>query len=447
MVVSTRQLESTASAGSGRSPSKPPSELKSKALPKPDTTPPTDDGTDSWDGDGAQPEDDVVFDDHIVVGSICVGTDCIDGENFGFDTVRLKENNLRFNFEDTSNSASFPSNDWRLEVNDTSNGGLDYFAIADATGGRVPFRVLAGAQDDALVLSSNRAGFGTSAPATELHVVDGDTPTLRLDQDGSSGFSSQIWDLAGNETNFFLRDVSNGSSLVFRVRPGAPTDSISIHSNGDVGMGDDSPEASLHVSRTDETARLLVEERSTIPAERTLLELRNKGSIRIDLADTRLGTTWSLGTTNADEFRISTDGLTQLRLDDDGNLSVPGAMNQLSDVDAKQAFEAVDGASILQKVSQLPLSTWTYRHDDAQSRHIGPMAQDFRAAFGLGTDERHIATMDVNGVTLAAVQELHRVLESEVDSKDARIRELEGQVGDLMARLTALEAALTESNR
>ena len=83
-------------------------------------------------------EDDQVFnDDVVVVGSICVGQDCVNGENFGFDTGRYKENNLRIHFDDTSSSASFPSNDWRISINDSSNGGANYFAIEDATAGRL----------------------------------------------------------------------------------------------------------------------------------------------------------------------------------------------------------------------------------------------------------------------------------------------------------------------
>jgi len=67
--------------------------------------------------------DQVIADDLIIQGSACVGFDCVNGESFGFDTIRLKENNLRIKFEDTSISASFPSNDWQLTANDTTNGG------------------------------------------------------------------------------------------------------------------------------------------------------------------------------------------------------------------------------------------------------------------------------------------------------------------------------------
>ena len=69
--------------------------------------------------------DHVILDDCIIQGSTCIGLDCVNGESFGFDTLRLKENNLRIKFQDTSNTASFPKNDWQITANESSNGGLE----------------------------------------------------------------------------------------------------------------------------------------------------------------------------------------------------------------------------------------------------------------------------------------------------------------------------------
>ena len=187
-------------------------------------------------------EDQVFLDDVIVDGSICIGLDCVNGESFGFDTQRLKENNLRIHFDDTSSSASFPSNDWRITINDSSNGGASYFAVEDATAGRIPFRIIAGAPANSLYVDAQGdVGMGTANPVVEVHVTDGDSPTLRLEQNGSSGFTSQTWDIAGNETNFFVRDVTNGSLLPFRIRPGAPSNSIYVDPEGDIGLGTANP--------------------------------------------------------------------------------------------------------------------------------------------------------------------------------------------------------------
>ncbi len=177
--------------------------------------------------------DQVFLDDVIVGGSACIGQDCVNGESFGFDTIRMKENNLRIKAQDTSNSASFPTNDWQITFNDSSNGGANKFSIDDIDGGKTPFTIEAGAPSNSLYVDDGgKIGLGTSTPVVEVHVKDGDTPTIRLEQDGSSGFTPQTWDMAGNESNFFVRDVTNGSKLPFKIRPNAPTGSIDITTSG-----------------------------------------------------------------------------------------------------------------------------------------------------------------------------------------------------------------------
>ncbi|MEO1517110.1 MAG: tail fiber domain-containing protein [Bacteroidota bacterium] len=196
----------------------------------------------AMDDDPTRMDAQVFATDLIVQGSTCLGIDCTTTESFGFDTQRLKENNLRLHFDDTSASASFPGNDWRIVINDSSNGGDNYFAIEDATAGRVPFRIIAGAPANSFYMNAaGDVGIGNSNPVLELHITDGDSPSIRLEQNGSAGFGTQSWDLAGNETNFFIRDVNNSSSLPFRLRPGAPSNSIYIDQQGDIGLGTENP--------------------------------------------------------------------------------------------------------------------------------------------------------------------------------------------------------------
>ena len=109
-------------------------------------------------------------------------------------------------------------------------------------------------------------------------------------------------------------------------------------------------------------------------------------------------------------------------------LSDGGAWTNNSDRDSKVQVAGVDSSSILAKVALLPISTWRYKVEKDQI-HLGPMAQDFRAAFGLGMDEKHIATIDEDGVALAAIQALYL----EERKKDEKILEL-------TRRLEALES-------
>lgn len=93
----------------------------------------------------------------------------------------------------------------------------------------------------------------------------------------------------------------------------------------------------------------------------------------------------------------------------------------------KENFTALNAVDVLQRVAQLPLSTWNYKTQDQSIRHIGPMAQDFYAAFGVGEDNQHISTIDADGVSLAAIQGLYQLSQE----KDQRIAQLENEVAQL----------------
>jgi len=285
--------------------------------------------------------DQVIADDLIVQGSICAGQDCVNGESFGFDTLRLKENNLRIKFQDTSVSASFPSNDWQITANDSGNGGANKFSIDDIDGGRTPFTIEATAPNHSLYVDDGgRIGLGTSTPVVELHVVNGDSPTMRLEQDGSSGFTAQTWDVAGNETNFFVRDATNGSKIPFKIRPNAPVNSLFVDTDGDIGLGTQSPGADLHLVRTGTTdatmlltsagggTRLTVEDTNAAASNtRILMQLTNNGAAQLSLnsTDPAHASDWRVQNFQ-DTLRLTRAGTgeTEFSLDASGNLAVFG---------------------------------------------------------------------------------------------------------------------------
>lgn len=199
--------------------------------------------------------DQVIPDDLIVQGSICIGLDCVNNESFGFSTIKLKENNTRIRFEDTS-VGTFPNVVWDIVANDSQSGGANYLAFADITNAKTPFLVSANSPNNSVYISSTgRVGFRTAAPILDLHVSTGNTPGLRLEQSGSSGFAAQTWDIAGNEANFFIRDVTSGSRLPFRIRPGAPTSSLDISASGNVGLGLGAPTQRLDIATGNVTIR------------------------------------------------------------------------------------------------------------------------------------------------------------------------------------------------
>ncbi|BAC88191.1 tail fiber domain-containing protein [Gloeobacter violaceus] len=112
-----------------------------------------------------------------------------------------------------------------------------------------------------------------------------------------------------------------------------------------------------------------------------------------------------------------------------------GSWAVVSDRALKGNFTPVDGVQVLEKLAALPIGTWNYTSQDPAVRHIGPTAQDFRAAFAVGEDERHISTVDADGVALAAIQGLHRLLAA----KDAQIQHQQQQLAALQRRLEAIE--------
>ena len=202
----------------------------------------------------------VIADDLIVQGSACAGLDCVNNENFGFDTIRLKENNTRIQFDDTSTSVGFATNNWQIRANSSANGGASFLAFVDqgAAGnsetGTIVFEVDAGAPANSLKVASNgKVGLRTATPVLDVHANTTDTPAIRLEQNNSGGFTAQTWDVAGNEANFFIRDVTGGSRLSFRIRPGAPTSSLDIAANGNVGVGTQSPRARVDLKQIEDS--------------------------------------------------------------------------------------------------------------------------------------------------------------------------------------------------
>ncbi len=353
--------------------------------------------------DEPEAKDQVIPDDLITQGSGCFGFDCVNNESFGFDTVRLKENNTQIAFDDTSTQAGFAANDWILRANDAGSGGASRFMLVDNSSTRIPVVVEAAAPANALYVdSTGKLGFRTPAPVLDLHMTTNDTPAIRFEQTNAGGFAAQTWDIGANEANFFVRDVTGGSRLSLRIRPGAPTSSIDVAATGNVGFGTASPDAQ-------------------IDAQANLDPATPKAMLRV----TNVHTAFAL----PDRFTV----------DSNGNVTARGAISQLSSRLQKESFERTNGKVLLAKLEALDIPQWRYRDAPDDQRHLGPTAEDFHAAFGLGADPSHIAISDLAGVALASTQALQR----QVAARDARIAELEAR----LARLERAIEAITDAGR
>ena len=197
-----------------------------------------------------------------------------------------------------------------------------------------------------------------------------------------------------------------------------------------------------------------VEEVSGTLANRPMLKLSNNGGAVIRTTNSG-GTNWDLAfrsnhfafdtSTGTDLMRVYDDGrvrmgpnatsstLAQFRLATNGDLTITGNLSQGSSRTFKEGFGAVDPSAVLDKVTQLEISEWSYK--SKTDRHLGPMAEDFAELFGLGQDERHLAPADVAGVALAAIQALeheNNELKAANDSLQQRLEQLEAAVARLV---------------
>jgi hypothetical protein len=125
------------------------------------------------------------------------------------------------------------------------------------------------------------------------------------------------------------------------------------------------------------------------------------------------------------------------------------AWNVGSHSSLKEHFAPVDSRAILDALADMPVETWSLRGQNPSIRHLGPMAETFWAAFGLGHGEAVISTVDADGVSLAAIQGLYRVVQEQdaalqqvADEKDTQLAAQQEQIAALEARLEGLERML-----
>jgi hypothetical protein len=227
-----------------------------------------------------------------------------------------------------------------------------------------------------------------------------------------------------------------------------------VRAAGGVGINANAPNAALAVDGGNSIARIAVNSNS--PTANAGLLLRQDGVSR-----------WAIATVFSDGdlsfFREGVGGGSRLFIDDGGvnagyvgigsaapqyplhmasgaHVTTGGVWTNASSRALKLDFAAVDRAAVLETLATLPIATWSYRAEGSGVRHLGPTAEDFYTAFGLGDGGAAIGTVDADGVALAAIQTLHQIVreqQAELAAQKTRIERLE-------ARLAALERELTD---
>ena len=378
-------------------------------------------------------------------------------------------------------TGGFPS----LDFVDTSPGDTSWEVVAGGDQIHIgrqfssidPFAIFDDADDNALVVSGRGIAVGDPEgainPASALTVGGG---TIVLDADGTN---VSDWAILGGG-GFALIDLAN-VTLPFIIDEAAANTSFIVQEEGDILMAGGAfnsaaasragvnlqPDAALHVLRTDDSTGLTgvkVEDASSSAANRELMELVNNGGVQFALDNTNTNERWQFTNNSIGDFNVSRvgtggpemrmtrtgrftsgpGGLAALDSRPNGNLFIAGTLFEASDRDKKENFKEVDCEAILDQIAALSITTWNYKSDSQEIRHMGPVAQDFRSAFKLGDSDKTIATTDKAGVTLAAIKALNSKLKIEAAEKDGQIKTLESELIKMDSRLKRLEEALQQ---
>jgi len=281
-----------------------------------------------------------------------------------------------------------------------------------------------------LVRASRGVGINNANPAAMLHIGDTNLPNsqgmIRLASRSGTGLLLRHWDIGVPEDD----TSASGKFYSFVIddpRLGTDPEVVVRWDTGNVGIGVNHPTSRLHVGAGGVRCEMGLGEK---------FSLGGNGSFEIDAPGiiagrfvVQNGGNVGIGTASPSEkLHVAGNILAS------GNICANNGVQCISDRNKKAGFTPVDAKAILEKVAAMSITRWRYTNDTA-TPHIGPVAQDFHAAFGVGSNDKQISTVDADGVALAAIQGLNQKLEE----KDARIVELE-------RRLEKLERLLNREN-
>lgn len=342
-------------------------------------------------------------------------------------------------------SAAFGQNDFTdgVRVSDSDFASADLF-VTDTS-------VL-----DGNVCMGNSCVLAEDFAQTILVKLSNTATSIEFNDSSGASFPARDWQITANDTtslsaggleHFSIEDLTQ-ATIPFTIQGGAPTGSLVVAETGNVGLGIDTPDAPLSIFRDDITQGffLLESDEPGTNQDRPMMQLRNNGGIRFQFDNEELETAWRFqaATGNQDTFEVTKvgTGTIEFRVDASGNATLAGMLFENSDRNAKTNIETINPDEVLAKLAELPISEWEYKDTPGQ-RHVGPMAQDFRDAFGLGANDTSLATIDTSGVALASVKALHQqnlALRERNDVLEERLDGLAQQVAALTAVVKAMPA-------
>ena len=344
---------------------------------------------------GTAEADDLFKENVVIQGNLCTGPACLETETFsGATPIKIKGASIGLKLEDTGGSST---NDWDILANAAFE---DSFNIRDATASTVPFKILGGAQTNALVIDENgRIGLNTQMPEESLH-ISAIAPALRLEDTlGSPG----VWDVQANGSRFFIRDeVAETAPLILDAA--APTFSFVVRESGFVGLGTNDPDAPLEVFGEDTF---------------NFFRITADGAATNQSVDF-VFTEGPLGTGELRYNIVDSDG-PEMRLNADGDMVLDGTLTTGGPTCAGGCDAVFDAGFERLSVSDHAALMWEKGHLPA----VGPTLPN--------------APMNVSekmGAMLNELEHAHIYIEQLHDEARAR----DAIIADLLARLEAVEA-------
>jgi hypothetical protein len=262
-----------------------------------------------------------------------------------------------------------------------------------------------------------------------VSVTTSDTPLVKLDQTNTGGFTPQVWDIAGNEANFFIRDVTGGNRLPLRIRPGAPTSSIDIAASGNVGVGLAAPTQKLHIqNNVNANSFLLMENSNAGTTAAAVIRTQSNGATLNFQAHatartiSRFGQTlggwnemlavtgngFAIGTLTDVPLVLGANNQMRLRATNAG-VEVFGTFTNSSSRDYKEdirtleATEAVEALAGLQPVK--------FRYKAQKKQNLGFIAEEVPDLVAMD-GRKSIAPMDIIALLTKVVQEQQKTIDA-----------------------------------
>jgi hypothetical protein len=297
-----------------------------------------------------------------------------------------------------------------------TTGGQEAVAMGYRSTANGPFSVATGFRttatgDAAMAMGNQSVASGDYSTALGLRSVAGGFASVAL------GYKAY----ANHADGFVWADGSSEDFI------STADDQFLIRAAGGVGIGLNNPAAALHVASAGNSPQMQITQNTSGNSTRLRMNVSGSPFWEMDVSG---------GAAPALQFWNST---LRMAVDYNGNVTAK-TFTPSSDRNLKGNFLPVNAGDILEKVAALPLTEWNFKEET--TKHIGPMAQDFYAAFGVGADDKHIATVDADGVALAAIQGLNQKLTSELQRKETELTELKQQLKQLTEAVKQLNQKL-----